>query len=175
MEGVPSLSRVGVTRRALLATAGATVLLAAAGCNPFASAPKTLTVTAAAPPPADPLEALIARINLHVLHIDGAIRAKAFDANVLAGVRADRIAHLTAVQAEYDRSIGVSPSSSAPTPGGTVAMPEGKDAIMGLVRQDAGDDQVTFTDAMVKTTSRYRAALFSSIAACLATHREVLT
>ena len=175
MEGVPSLSRVGVTRRALLGSAGASVLLLAAGCNPFSAAPKTLTVTAAAPPPTDPLEALIAKIKLHVLHLDGAIAGKAFDAAVLAAVRTDRIAHLSAVQAEYDRSQGVTPSPSASAPSGSVTMPEGKDAIMAVVRQDAGDAQLTFTDAMSKTSTRYRAALFGSIAACLATHREVLT
>ena len=45
-----------------------------------------------------------------------------------------------------------------------VSMPEGKDAIMAVVRQDAGDAQLTFTDAMSKTSTRYRAALFGSIA-----------
>lgn len=175
MEHVPSLSRVGVTRRALLGSAGASVLLLAAGCNPFSSAPKTLTVTTAAPPPKDPLDALIARIKLHILHIDGAIAAAAFDATVLSAVRADRLAHLAAVQAEYDRSIGISPSSSVPAPTGSVPLPSGPDAIMAVVRQDAADAQLTFTDVMSSTTSRYRAALFGSIAACLATHRGVLT
>jgi hypothetical protein len=175
MEHVPPPSRVGVTRRALLGSAGASVLLLAAACNPFSSAPKTLTVTAAAPPPTDPLQALIAKIKLHVLHLDAAIAASAFDAGVLAAVRTDRLAHLAAVQAEYDRSIGISPTSSVAAPSGSVSMPDGSDAIMAVIRQDAGDAQLTFTDAMSKTASRYRAALFGSIAACLATHRGVMT
>jgi hypothetical protein len=175
MDVVPSLSRVGVTRRALLGSAGASVLLLAAGCNPFTSAAKTLTVTAAAPPPADPLQSLIFTIELHIRHIDGAIAAHAFDPTILQAVRTDRMAHLAAVQAEYNRSIGIQPSSSVPSPTGSVTMPTGQDEIMAVVREDAGSAQLTFTDAMSKTALRYRAALFGSIAACLATHRGVLT
>jgi hypothetical protein len=175
MEHVSLPSRVGVTRRALLGSAGASLLLLTAGCNPFSSAPRTLTVTTAAPPPTDPLQALVAKIKLHILHLDGAIAAGAFDAVILSAVRTDRMAHLVAVQAEYDRSVGISPSSSAVAPSGSVSMPVGNDAIMAVVRQDAGDAQLTFTDAMSKTASRYRAALFGSIAACLATHRGVMT
>ena len=162
-----------VTRRALLAAAGASALLVVAGCNPLNSAPKTLTITAQAPPPTAPMEALIAKIRLHVLHLDAAITAMPGKAALLTMLRDDRIAHLNALQVEYDRDNGIASAAPSAPPTGSVTMPDGQDAILGVIRQDAGDAQLTFTDA-TGTASRYRAMLYGSITACLATHRAVL-
>ena len=52
-------------------------------------------------------------------------------------------------------------------------MPDAPEAIISAVRGDAATAQVQFTDA-VSNASRYRAAMFGSIAASLASHRAVL-
>jgi hypothetical protein len=52
-------------------------------------------------------------------------------------------------------------------------MPDTPEAIISAVRGDAATAQVQFTDA-ISSASRYRAAMFGSIAAALASHRAVL-
>jgi hypothetical protein len=163
----------GLTRRALLTAVGGAGLLAAAGCNPFSTAGKTLTVTEEAPQPTAPMLGLIYKTRLHVQRLVTAVRTDKRDATVLLMLLNDRKAHLRALQDEYDRSIGQATGSTSPLPTTGVTMPSDPDEIIATIRGDAGDAQVMFTDAM-STASRYRAELYASIAACVATHRAVL-
>jgi len=162
-----------VTRRALLGAAGGAALLAVAGCNPFSSAGKTLTVTEEAPPPTTPLLGLVFKTKLHVQHLQAAIRVDKRDRALLTILLSDRQAHLAALQTEYARSIGRATPQSTAVPTTGVTVPSDPDEVMGVIRGDAGQAQNMFTDAM-STAPRYQAELFASIAACMATHRAVL-
>lgn len=163
-----------LTRRALLGATGAAALLAVAGCNPFSSAPRTLTVTTEAPPPTAPLLGLVYKTRLYVQHLEVAVTVDKRDAALLTMLLHDRQAHLAALEQEYDRSVGR--TSAAPSSASTsgVSVPKDPDEVLGLIRGDAGSSQNMFTDAMSTATSPYQAELFASIAACMATHRAVL-
>jgi hypothetical protein len=156
-----------------LTATGASALLAVAGCNPFSTAGKTLTVTTEAPPPTAPMLGLIYKTRLHVQRLVTAVRTDKRDATVLLMLLNDRKAHLEALQQEYDRSVGQTSTSGPPVPTTGVTMPTDPDEVIATIRGDAGDAQVMFTDAM-STAGRYRAQLYASIAACVATHRAVL-
>ena len=128
----------------------------------------------------DPINGLIATTRLHLLRLDAAIAADQADAARLTPLRDDRQAQLTALEAEFARvnpstsasaTAAVSPDSTAPS--ATIVMPDTPEAIISAVRGDAATAQVQFTDA-VTSASRYRAAMFGSIAAALASHRAVL-
>lgn len=162
-----------LTRRALLGATGAAALLAVAGCNPFSTAAKTLTVTEQAPPPTAPLQGLVFKTRFHVQQLQVAVAVDKRDAAMLTMLLHDRQAHLTALQAEYARSIGETSPASTPIPTTGITMPSDPDEVLGVIRGDAGQAQNMFTDAM-STASRYQAQLFASIAACMATHRAVL-
>jgi len=165
---------IRIGRRSLLIGAGtAAALLATTGCTPFSSAPTTRTVTSEAPPPIDPMENLIATTQLHLLRLNAAVAKGGQLAATLTPLREDRAAHLEALREELARTDPKSPAAKGTTPTGTVAIPEDDDAIITMVRDDAGNAQVQFTDAL-GTVSRYRAELLASIAASLATHRTVL-
>jgi hypothetical protein len=160
-----------VTRRSLLAGAGAAVLLATAACNPFSPTAQTRTQTVTAPPPIDPIDNLIASTELHVLRLESAVAKGGDIATLLNPLLVDRKAHLERLTADRDRSRpGVTPP---PPAAGTIPVPADRASIIRVVLDDTATAQVQFTDA-VSTVSAYRAALFSSIAACLATHRVVL-
>jgi hypothetical protein len=96
----------------------------------------------------------------------------------LTPLRDDRQAQLTALEAEFARTNPtgagtVTTPAVAPPPAGTITMPDTPEAIISAVRGDAATAQVQFTDA-ISSASRYRAAMFGSIAAALASHRAVL-
>lgn len=157
--------------------AGSVALAAAAGCNPFSTTTRvTQTVTAAPAVAADVLPTLIATTRLHVVRLSNAITADRALAGRLTPLRADRQAHLTALITELGRT---SPSAAAaekkkPTADKGVGVPKGSAAtLLAGMRSDAALAQGNFTDALAQT-SRYRAALFASIAACLASHRLAL-
>lgn len=149
-------------------------MAATAGCNPLSTTRPTITVTQEAPPPVDPMVNLIATTLLHVLRLNAAITAIPDKAALLTGLRKDRQAHLDALRQEYRRASPGSPAASSSAPAtGTVAMSSDPQQVMADLRQDAARGQVQVIDAM-GNAARYRAALFGSIAACLATHRAVL-
>jgi hypothetical protein len=157
--------------------AGTAALLATAGCNPFATPTRiTQTVTAAAAPVADPIPTLIATTRLHLVRLTNAIAADKTLSARLTPLRGDRRSHLTALIAELART---SPQAAAdqkgrPTTDPTIAVPTGGSIlILAGMRSDATLAQGLFTDAF-GPASRYRAALFGSIAACLASHRVAL-
>ena len=169
------------SRRALLFGAGtvgvAAVLSSVAGCNYFGSDdPPTPTVDLN-PAGLDPINGLIATTRLHVLRLDAAIAADQPDAGKLQPLRDDRQQHLDALTAEYARTNPGDPNATAPATGapasGSVALPASPEAIVSAVRGDAATAQVQFTDA-ISTASRYRAALYGTIAGSLASHRAVL-
>lgn len=163
-------------RRALLAGAGGSALLLTAGCNPFSQTITTRTVTATAPPPSDPMDGLIATTRLHLLRVRAAVATDKTDAARLTGLQKDRQAHLDALIAEQNRTLprSTGPGASAPLPtAGAIGLPNDVKLILGVIRTDAADAQQKFIDS-IGLVSRYRAALFASIAACLATHRVVL-
>ncbi len=159
---------------------GATALFTVGGCSYFGrNDPPPPTVTQL-PGVLDPISGLIATTRLHVLRLDAAIAADATDAPRLTPLRDNRQEQLTALEAEFARvnppASGASGSATsvpvAPATG-TVAMPGSPEAIISAIRGDAATAQVQFTDA-VSAASRYRAAMFGSIAAALASHRAVL-
>lgn len=173
-----------VSRRTVLLGAGSVgavaVLSSVAGCSYFGSDdPPTPTVNLN-PAALDPINGLIATTRLHLLRLDAAITADPGDAGRLQPLRADRQAHLDALTAEYARTNPNDPgataagatASEAPV-SGAVALPGAPEAIVSAVRGDAATAQVQFTDA-ISTASRYRAALYGTIAASLASHRAVL-
>lgn len=158
--------------------AGSIALVATAGCNPFSTTTRiTQTVTAAPATAVDVLPTLVATTRLHVVRLSNAISADRALAARLTPLRADRQAHLTALISELGRT---SPAAAAaekkkPTADAAVAVPRGGTApLLAGMRSDAAAAQTVFTDALAQT-SRYRAALFGSIVACLASHRVALT
>jgi hypothetical protein len=166
-------------RRAFLTVAGTATALTLTGCSLFGGgSPTTRTVVQTAPPPVDPMLTLLATTRLHLARLDAALTAVAADAATVAlltPLRADRAAHLAALEAEQDRGAGVTESESSSAAGAApqVQMPTDVEAVKAIVRTDAETAQVQFNDGVV-ATGRYRAALFASIAACLASHRSVL-
>ncbi len=164
-----------LTRRALLGAAAASALLGVSGCNPFSSERQTLTVTAEAPPPTAPLLGLVYKTRLHIQHLQAGIEVDKRDAKVLTMLLHDRRAHLAALEAEYARSIGETSPATTPVPTTGVTLPnKDPDEVIGVIRGDAATAQSMFTDSMTTAGSPYAAQLFASIAACMATHREVL-
>lgn len=166
-----------LARRTLVLGAGAVALGASAGCNPFSTPTRvTQTVTAAPPPVADPVPTLIATTRLHLVRLTNAIAADKTLVARLTPLRSDRAAHLTALIDELGRT---SPQAAAlekkkPITDAGIAVPSGGAAqILAGMRTDAALAQGLFTDAF-SLASRYRAALFGPIAACLATHRLVM-
>lgn len=182
MRGVVRVPNALLTRRAMLIglSAGAAVIASPglAGCGLFDSGPAVPTVVPA-PELADPITGLIATTRLHILRLDAAIAAAPAQAPLLTNLRDDRQQHLEALEAEFARlhppGTGTSsaPPSAPATPSTAVTLPDSPEAIISSVRGDAATAQVQFTDA-VASASRYRAALFGSIAASLATHRAAL-
>jgi hypothetical protein len=164
-----------ISRRSLIVGAGALAFLS--GCSYFGTDEPAAPTVVATPAALDPINGLIATTRLHLLRLDAAIAADQADAARLTPLRDDRQAQLTALEAEFAR-VNPSPSASATaavsTPAGAaIVMPDTPEAIISAVRGDAATAQVQFTDA-VSSASRYRAAMFGSIAAALASHRAVL-
>jgi hypothetical protein len=110
---------------------------------------------------------------LHVQQLQAAIRVDTRDAAVFTMLLHDRQAHLTALDAEYARSIGDETPHTSPVPTTGAQLPEDPDEVIGRIRADATTAQNMFTDALAGA-SRYQAELYASIAACVATHRMVL-
>jgi len=173
-----------ISRRTLLFGVGgisAAALLSATGCGYFGTDEPAAPTAIATPAALDPINGLIATTRLHLLRLDAAIAADPTDAPRLTPLRDDRQAHLTALEAEFARtnpaataSASADPSAGAAVPTtGAVSLPDSPEAIISAVRGDAATAQVQFTDA-TSSASRYRAALFGSIAAALASHRAVL-
>ncbi|MTD13714.1 hypothetical protein GIS00_07125 [Nakamurella sp. YIM 132087] len=163
-----------VGRRAAIAGVGGAALLLAAGCNPFgtSSAPSTVTETAATDPTIDPIASLIATTRLAVLNLEAAATVDKERAALLKQLLGDRQAHLEALLDEYARTDRAK-AESMRSAGGSVPVPADADAALEQVRADATQAYTQFTDGLA-LVSRYRAALFGSIAACLQTHRVVL-
>ena len=171
-------------RRTFLSAVGGAAALAIAstvtGCSLFRGDDGAPTVVPA-PAVSDPITGLIATTRLHVLRLDAAIAAYPDQAPLLTPLRDDRAAQLSGLEAEYARVnptvTGVS-SVDAPTAptvpaSGQVPVPPSPEAAISSIRGDAATAQVQFTDA-VSNASRYRAALYGSIAATLASHRAIL-
>ncbi|WP_154674086.1 hypothetical protein [Nakamurella lactea] len=162
-----------VARRTLLGVAGAAALLATAGCNPFSTTRTTRTVTQTAPEPIDPMETLIAMTRLHLLRLQAGEELGGATAKKLAPLAADRSDHLTRLLAEQARVNRTKPSAAG-TAGQSVPAPKTPAAAAQSAADDAAAAQLAFSDQL-GNVSKFRAAMFASIAACLATHRVVLT
>jgi hypothetical protein len=165
-----------ISRRSLLVGVGAVTLLA--GCSYFGTDEPPAPTVVSTPAALDPINGLIATTRLHLLRLDAAIAADQADAARLTPLRDDRQAHLTALEAEFARvnpaALSGSATAAATAPAGAaIVMPDTPEAIISAVRGDAATAQVQFTDA-ISSASRYRAAMFGSIAAALASHRAVL-
>lgn len=157
--------------------AGSIALVATAGCNPFSTTTRvTQTVTAAPAAALDVLPILIATTRLHLVRLANAITADKTLAARLTPLRADRQAHLTALIDELARTspTAATAEKKKPTADKAVGVPMGSAAtLLAGMRSDAALAQGIFTDALAQS-SRYRAALFASISACLASHRVAL-
>lgn len=158
--------------------AGTAALLATAGCNPFSTPTRiTQTVTASAAPVADPMPTLTAITRLQVVRLANMISANQGLAARLTPLLEDRQVHLTQLIAEINRT---SPQAGAaekakPTSDPSVIVPTGATPVLlAAMKSDAATAESAFLDAF-PTASRYRAALFGSIAACLASHQEALS
>jgi hypothetical protein len=173
-----------ISRRALLAGAGsigaAALLSSITGCSYFGSDEPPAPTVELNPAALDPINGLIATTRLHLLRLDAAIAADATDAPRLTPLRDNRQEQLTALEAELARvnptgpgATAVSSSTAEGLPTGSVSLPDSPEEIISAVRGDAATAQVQFTDAL-SSASRYRAALYGSIAASLASHRAVL-
>jgi len=164
-----------ISRRSLIVGAGALALLT--GCSYFGTDEPPAPTVVSTPAALDPINGLIATTRLHLLRLDAAIAADQADAARLTPLRADRQAHLDALEAEFARvnpaAASGSATATASTPAASIAMPDTPEAIISAVRGDAATAQVQFTDA-ISSASRYRAAMFGSLAASLASHRAVL-
>lgn len=125
----------------------------------------------AAPPPTDPMDNLISMTRLHYLRLQAGAGLGG-SASKLAPLAKDRLEHLKRLLGEQARTNRSTPAP-ATEPGQSVAAPASAAAAISSAVEDASIAQVAFTD-QIPNVSRYRAALFASIAACLATHRTVL-
>lgn len=173
-----------LTRRALFGLVGVGSLAALTSCSAFGDAPATITVTADATtqptasgdPAPDPtvLLGLVFTTRLHVEHLISAIAVDERDAPLFTTLLADRQAHLAALEAEYSRQFGTAPTAPATSSETSTGIEPDPDEIIGRIRGDATDAQSKFTDALA-SASRFQAQLFGSIAACIATHRMVLS
>jgi hypothetical protein len=172
-----------ISRRTLFAGAGSlgavAVLGALTGCSYFGGNDTPAPTVEQNPAALDPINGLIATTRLHLLRLNAAIAADAADAPRLTPLRDNRQEQLTALEAEYaranpaDPAATAVPSSAGAPPSGSVGMPNSPAEVVSAVRGDAAIAQVQFTDALA-SASRYRAALYGSIAASLASHRAVL-
>ncbi len=166
-----------ISRRSLFVGAGALALLT--GCSYFGTDEPPAPTVVSTPAALDPINGLIATTRLHLLRLDAAIAADQADAARLTPLRDDRQAHLDRTggrvrQGQPAPAVSGSATAAASTaPAASVAMPDTPEAIISAVRGDAATAQVQFTDA-ISSASRYRAAMFGSIAASLASHRAVL-
>jgi len=168
-------------RRTFLSVVGGAAALTIAstvtGCSLFGSNDGAPTVVRA-PAVSDPITGLIATTRLHILRLEAAIAAYPDQAALLTPLRDDRAAQLAALEAEDARvnppGTGASSSATSSAPAsGQVTVPPSPAAAISSIRGDAATAQVQFTDA-VSNASRYRAALYGSIAASLASHRAIL-
>ncbi len=168
-------------RRTFLSLAGGVAALTIAttvtGCSLFSSDDGAPTVVPS-PAVSDPITGLIATTRLHVLRLEAAIAAYPEQAALLTPLRDDRSAQLAALEAEYARvhppgTGASSPAAPSAPASGQVAVPPSPEAAISSIRGDAATAQVQFTDA-VSNASRYRGALYGSIAAALASHRAIL-
>lgn len=165
-----------LARRTLLVGAGSAALAVTAGCNPFTPRTRiTQTVTAAAPAAADAVPTLIATTRLHLVRLTNAIAKDPALAARLTPLRNDRQEHLKALIAELGRT---SPQAgedelAKPTADASLQVSANGAPLLAGMRSDAALAQGLFADAF-PLASRYRAALFGSIVACLASHREAL-
>ncbi len=167
-----------MTRRTLFAGVGAVAAAAAlSACSYFGSGESEPSTLQLDPGALDPINGLIATTRLHLLRLNAAIAATKAEAGRLTPLRDDRQAQLTALEKERARLDPAAPGSAATSstaaPTGAVTLPETPEAIISAVRGDAATAQVQFTDA-ISAASRFRAALYGSIAAALASHRAVL-
>ena len=180
MTGVPSPRPRPIGRRSFLTGVGVTGAVVLSGCSVFGGDAPTVTSTVEAPPPVDPIETLIATTRLHLARLDATLTTFAADATTVAlltPLRADRAAHLDALRTEDARGQGsviASSDPSAPAGTGTVQVDPDLTTALGVIRSDAENAQLQFSDGVV-ATGAYRAALFASVSACLATHRSVLS
>lgn len=170
-----------ISRRTLFAGVGAVTAAAAlSACSYFGSGESEPSTVQLEPGALDPINGLIATTRLHLLRLNAAIAADKADAG-LVPLRDDRQAQLTALEKERARLDPSAPASTASntasnttaTPNGAVNLPDNPKEIISAVRGDAATAQVQFTDA-ISAASRFRAALYGSIAAALASHRAVL-
>lgn len=167
----PGTSRL--PRRTFFAVAGGAALPLAAACNPFGSSTRTTTtVTAAAPPPIDALPNLIATTRFHLVRIEAAIASDAQTGRTLADIRDDRAAHLTALEEELTRTTGVTTDPAPSDAAEQVGVPADPLDVLTQIRADAANAQLLFNDALIGCPP-FRAALYASISACLASHRAV--
>ena len=152
-------------------------MLAVSGCSYFGTDEPAAPTVVLDPAALDPINGLIATTRLHLLRLNAAIAADKTDAARLTPLRNDRQAQLKALEAEVARTnpapSGASGGPAAAPTTGAVALPEAAEEIISAVRGDAATAQVQFTDA-TSSASRFRAALYGSIAASLASHRAVL-
>ena len=168
-----------IGRRTLLGGAAGGAVLLTSACRPFTStsSPRTVTVTSTGSGIADPLVTLIALTRLHLLRIQSWTPILSGDPTnqaLLTAVGKDRQAHLTALIAEQQRTDPAAAAANEAPRTGQIPPPDDPQLIVPQVRSDAADAQQQFTDALA-LVARYRAALFASMAACLATHRVVLS
>jgi len=168
----PDSTPADVGRRAVLTAAAAAAVLATAGCQPFSGTKVTRTVTTQAPPPIDPMDTLIAMTRLHLLRLTSAVALGGATAQRLGQLRDDRAAHLTRLLQEQARVNRTQPGPAV-QPGQSVPAPANSAAAMAAAADDAAVAELAFSDQL-GNVSRYRAALFASISACLASHRAVL-
>lgn len=179
MSGVPTPPSRPIGRRRFLAGVGVVGAATLTGCSVFGGDAPTVTSVVEAPPPVDPIETLTAVTRLHLARLDATLTALAADpaaVALLTPLRADRAAHLDALRTEEARGAGsVIAATADPSAAGTPALQVSSDPTDALatILSDAENAQLQFTDGVV-ATGPYRAALFASISACLATHRSVL-
>ncbi len=168
-----------VRRRTLFAGAGVAALatiVSVSGCSFFSPDEPDIPTVTQTPAMADPISGLIATTRLHALRLEAAVAADPADAARLTPLLSDRYAQLDALEAEFRRmnpSVAETAATSAAPPPAQIELPAAPEEIISAVRGDAATAQVAFTDA-ISTASRYRAAIYGSIAAALATHRAVL-
>lgn len=181
MSGVPTPRPHPIGRRTFLTGVGAAGAVALSGCSVFGGDAPTVTSLVEAPPPVDPIETLTATTRLHLARLDATLTALAADAAsvaLLTPLRADRAAHLEALRTEEARGAGsvIATTDSSGSGSATPSLEVSADPTTAIstIRSDAENAQLQFTDGVV-ATGQYRAALFASISACLATHRSVLS
>lgn len=166
--GAHSSAARGPSRRAFLLSGGI-ALVAGAGGGVGAELLRPKPAAKPAPQPPALLVAALASERSLIASVDGSLASSPMSRGALTQIRADHVAHERALLAALAQA--TSSNTPSPPPTQTSTPPALTDAQLRSAEQAAS----SLAAARARRTSGRNATLLASIAACEATHAELLT